>query len=152
MFSLAPSIAAHGQSITLLFFALKSLASSSHVTYTISSHVTHHQLNIPILASKGILFSPVSSEGYLLISVHGPDDLRTRCNPPASETSQVELAFEMTNFTNFMLLPIFWRERISRRFHAGVKEFAIRIQNANREPSANTRNITRASKQQASYS
>ena len=35
MFCLASSIAAHGQSITLLFFALKSLASFSHVIYTI---------------------------------------------------------------------------------------------------------------------
>ena len=92
MFCLAPSIAAHGQSITLILFARKSLASSSHVTYTIFSHVTHHQLKIPILAPKGILFSPVSSKGYLLTSVHGPDGLRTRCNPPAPDSSSLCMA------------------------------------------------------------
>ena len=106
MFCLAPSIAAHGQSITLILFARKSLASSSHVTYTIFSHVTHHQLKIPILAPKGILFSPVSSKGYLLTSVHGPDGLRTRCNPPAPDSSSLCMA----TYTGVRMVSRFWKK------------------------------------------
>ena len=55
----------------------------------------------------------------------------------------------MTNFTNFMLTPIFWRERISRQFMLVWKNLPseFRMRTANRQQTRGTSHEQASSKQ-----